>query len=241
MNTRDILQDGLARLERGETLEQVLASCASRAERDELADLLALATNLRDAAPALSEASQARVQYQVSGALRALAPARGMSLGQTWGLRVALALVVVIVFGGGTFVAAAESAPGKPLFPAHAAFNEKRARITTDPGFVIAIHLDLAQDRVDDVRILKQRGGLNEAPIFLMVGATENLMVALENNPRSADRATLERAMRLAQAERALLRELAQTAPVERARRNAETLYQLSESWTPVLNRLLAQ
>jgi hypothetical protein len=239
MNTLSLLQECLDRLERGETMDQVLAQYPD--QRKELGQLLAVATSLQRAAPKMPDTARARVRYELQGAMRANAPARGMPLWQTWVLRVALSLVVVLALGGGTLAAAAESAPGRPLFPARAALNETRARIITDPGTVIVLHLELAQDRVEDVRILKQRGGLNEAPIFLMVGATENLMVALENNPRAADRATLERAVRLVQDERTLLRDLTQTAPVDRARRNSETLYQLSESWMPLLNRLLAR
>ncbi len=239
MDTKHLLQECLERLERGETMEQVLARYP--AHREELGRLLVLATSVQRSTPKMSETSKARVRYELQGAMRADSSPRGIFAWQTWVLRVALAVVVVLALGGGTMVAAAESAPGNPLFPARAALNETRARLITDPGSVMAIHLDMAQDRVDDVRILKQRGGLNEAPIFLMVGATENLMVALENNPRAANRATVERALALVQSERALLRDLSQTAPVERARRNAETLYQLSESWTPLLNRLLAQ
>lgn len=239
METKHILQDCLDRLERGETMEQVLARYP--AQRDDLRRLLGVATSLQSATPHMPAVTQARVRYQLHGAMRAHTRTRGIFAWQTWVWRVALTLVGVLILSGGTMVAAAESAPGKPLFPARAALNETRARFISDPGSAIAIHLDMAQERVDDVRILKQRGGLNEAPIFLMVGATENLMVALENHPRAANRATIERASALVQSERALLRELAQTAPVERARRNAETLYQLSESWAPLLNRLLAQ
>jgi hypothetical protein len=239
MNTRDILQECLDRLDHGETMDQVLARYP--AQREELGRLLTLATNLRRVAPTMPETSKSRVRYEVYGAMRAQSPKRMFAGWSTWLVRIVISLVVVLVLGGGTLVAAAESAPGGPLFPARALLNETRAGIVTDPGTAIAIHLGNAQDRVDDVRILKQRGGLNEAPIFLMVGATENLMVALENNPRSANRAILDRAMRLAQDERTLLRELIKSAPNERAQRNAETLYQLSESWTPLLNRLLAQ
>lgn len=238
---QDILQDSLARLEHGETLEQVLASCASPEARDELAALLALATNIRRAAPTLSENVKARVRYQLYGAMRAYPALRARPVWQTWLVRVVLACVVVLLLGSGTFVAIAESAPGKPLFPARAALNETRARLITDPTLTIAIAFDIAQDRVDDVRILKERGLLSEAPIFLMVGATENLMVTLEKHPRAANRALLERVRRLILAERALLRDLIQIAPVERARRNAETLYQLSEAWLPLVNQLLEQ
>lgn len=239
MDTKQILQECLERLARGETMDQVLVRYPD--QREELGRLLAVAQSLQRAAPKLSESAKARGRYEVHGALRAQASWHGRSAWQTWLLRLALALVVVLALGGGTLVAAAESAPGGTFFPARALINETRARVTTDPRTMLALRLDNAQDRVDDVQILKQRGGLNEAPIFWMVGETENLMVALENNPRSADRATLERALTLAQNERALLHDLAQTAPVERARRNAETLYQLAETWQPLLTRLLDQ
>ena len=239
MDTKHLLQECLDRLERGETLDQVLARYP--AQREELGRLLVLATSLQRATPKMPEPAKARVRYELHGAMRAHTLGRGIAGWQTWLVRVALALVVVLALGGGTLVAAAETAPGKTFFPARAAFTETRARLATEPEAAIALHLESAQDRVDDVRALKARGGLNEAPIFLMVGATENLMVALENNPRAANRATLERAQSLAQTERALLQDLKQTAPVERARHNADTLYQLSESWFPLLERLLAR
>jgi hypothetical protein len=237
---KNILQDCLARLERGETLEQVLADCASPTERDELASLLTLATNVRHAAPTMSQDAKARVRYQVYGAMR-VTPLRARRTWQTWLARVALVCVVVLLLGSSTFVAVAESAPGKPLFPARAAFNETRARITTHPRTAILLTLQNAEERLQDVQIRKQRHQLNEAAIFWMVGETENLMVALENRPQIVDRAILERAQRLVLEERALLRDLIKTAPQERARRNAETLYQLSEGWLFLINRLLDQ
>ncbi len=66
-------------------------------------------------------------------------------------------------------------------------------------------------------------------------------MVTVENHPYALDRALLARIRRLILAERALLRDLIQNAPVERARRNAETLYQLSATWEPLLNRGLGK
>lgn len=235
---KDLLQDGLTRLERGESLEQALASCTSREERDELASLLALATNVRRAAPTLSESAKARVRYQVYGAMRVQPAPRARPAWQTWLARIALVCVVVLLLGSGTFVAVAESAPGKPLFPARAALNATRARIAPSPGAAILLHLQNAEERLEDVQIRRQRHQLDEAAIFWMVGETENLMVVLENHPVQ-ERALLQRARRLVLAERALLRELIETAPLERARRNAETLYQLSEAWLPLINPLL--
>ncbi len=235
---RDILQEALARLEQGESVEQVLARCASAEARAELESLLALALNVRRAAPTLSESAKARVRYQVYGALRT-APAR--PAWQIWVLRVALACVIVLLLGSGTFVAVAESAPGKPLFPARAALNETRARIATQPRAVILLRLQNAEERFQDVNLRRERQQMDEGAIFWMVGETENLMIALERNPQVAERALLERARRLVLAERALLRDLIKAAPLERARRNAETLYQLSESWLPLLNGLLEQ
>jgi len=239
MNTQDILQDCLEQLDSGKTVEQVLARYPE--QRDELVQLLDLVQSLQRAAPSMSESAKARVRYQVHGAARTQSAPGARPVWQTWFLRVLVSLVAVVILGGGTFVAAAESAPGGPFFPARAAINGTRARIAADPRTAILIHLDNAEDRVQDVRILKQRGGLNEAAIFLMVGETENLMAALENNPNRADRATLERASRLVQDERALLRTLAQSGPTARPRRNAETLLSLSDSWEPLLNRLLTK
>lgn len=233
---RDILQGALARLEQGETLEQVLARCASAEVRAELESLLTLALNVRRTAPTLSEAAKARVRYQVYGARRA-APAR--PAWQTWVLRGALVCVVVLLLGSGAFVAVAESAPGKPLFPARAAFNETRAHIATQPRVAIFLHLQSAEERFQDVNLRRQRQQMDEGAIFWMVGETENLMLTLERHPQVVERAQLERARRLVLAERALLRDLVKAAPLERARRNAETLYQLSESWLPLLNDLL--
>lgn len=61
--------------------------------------------------------------------------------------------------------------------------------------------------------------------------STRRQTLTLENGATVAD----------GTAERALLRELIQTAPMERARRNAETLYQLSATWEPLLNRGLGK
>jgi hypothetical protein len=238
-NTRDILQDCLEQLEAGKSAEEVLARYPE--QRGELARLLFLSQGLQRSAPYISESAKARVRYQVQGAARVLPAPHKSPSWQSWLLRVAVSLVAVIILGGGTLVAAAESSPGEPFFPARAAFNETRARLVGDPRAAILIHLDNAEDRMQDVRVLKQRGRLSEAPIFLMVGETENLMTALENSPDRANRVTLERASKLVQSERVLLRSLAETGPTARPKRNAETLLGLSDSWEPLLNRLLTK
>ena len=238
MDTKDTLQDCLEHLERGETLDQVLARHPEQSA--ELALLLALTQGLHRAAPKMSESAKARVRYQVYGAARTQRPTRVVPLWQTWALRIAITLIAVLMLGGRTLVAA-ESAPGGSLFPARAMFNETRVRLAVNPRAMIRLHLENAEERMADVHVLRQRGRLHEENIFLMVGEMENLMVALENSPGQADRATLERAAKLARAERALLRDLIRSAPVERARRNAETLYQLSATWEPLLNRLLGK
>ncbi len=238
MNTKDSLQDCLERLERGEKMEQVLAHYPE--QRENLVHLLTLATSLQRAAPKITESSKARVRYELYGAMRAHQARTTTPAWRVWLLRAVLSLTAVLMLGGGTLVAAAESAPGGTLFPARALINETRARITNDPRAGISLHLESARDRVTDVQLLKQRNNLNEGSIFLMVGETENLMVALDNNPKKADRSTLERALQLVRDERALLRALTQTT-LERPRQNAETLYQLSETWLPLVNRLLDQ
>ncbi|MCX7841286.1 MAG: hypothetical protein N2559_17760, partial [Anaerolineae bacterium] len=165
---KDTLQDCLARLERGEALEQVLASCALDEKRDELESLLALATNVRRAAPKMSESAKARVRYQLYGAMRAHPAPRARLVLPTWLARVVVACLVVVLVGSGTLVAVAESAPGKPLFPARAALNETRARLATNPRTVLLLHLQNAEERLEDVQIRKQHRLLDEAAIFWM-------------------------------------------------------------------------
>jgi len=237
--SQDILQECLERLEQGEPLETILARHST--QRDELAPLLSLAMQLRQAAPSFSESAKSRARYQVYGAARARAVPRARPAWHTWLARVAISVLVVVLLGASAWVATAESAPGKPLFPARALLNEARAQRIADPRAALELHLQNAEERLEDVRIRYQHHLLNEAAIFWMVGETENLMVALENHPSAPDRAMLERIRRLILAERALLRELIQNAPMERARRNAETLYQLSATWEPLLNRGLGR
>ena len=236
---QDILQECLERLEQGESLETVLARYPT--QRDELAPLLALTMQIRQSAPSFSESAKSRVRYQVYGAARARPAPRARPAWHTWLARVAISALVVVLLGASAWVATAESAPGKPLFPARALLNEARAQRIADPRAALELHLQNAEERLEDVRIRYQHHLLNEAAIFWMVGETENLMVTVENHPYALERATLERIRRLILAERALLRELIQNAPVERARRNAETLYQLSATWESVLNRGLGK
>ncbi len=239
MKPQDILQECLERLEQGESLETVLARYPT--QRDELAPLVALATQVRQAAPSFNESAKSRVRYQVYGAARVRAVPRAHPAWQTWLARVASSVLMVMVLGASALVATAESAPGKPLFPARALFNEARAQRIADPRAALELHLQNAEERLEDVRIRYQRHQLNEAAIFWMVGATENLMVTVENHPYVLDHALLARIRRLILTERALLRDLIKNAPVERARRNAETLYQLSATWEPLLNRGLGR
>ncbi len=260
--TRDLLQECLDRLAAGETPEAVLARYPE--EREELAPLIRLAVAAGRVVPQpMPEAAKARVEQQIYGAARArqarrrfrpFAWLRAGSLASfrpgsfprfqtsrwpAWAWRLVLIILVVLVIGSNGWLATAESGPGRPLFPLRMAVNEARVLLQPGPYELIALRLAMAEDRVADVRIMKQRLQLNEAAIFLMVGETENLMMALENFPHAADRSMLERALRLIQDERLLLRELVGLAPRERPRRNALLFLELSASWEPVVRQML--
>lgn len=234
---KDLLQHCLEQLKAGETPDRVLARHPEH--KDELAPLLGLARAIEArGAESMPAAAKARIRYQLYGAARVRRAPFLFSL-PTWGLRLAMTVIVVLLLGGGSWVAQAQSRPGGALFSLRMAVDETRASVLSDPKQSIPLRLQIAEDRLADIRELRSQKRLSGPPIFTLVGETEGFLSALEQFPDQADRALLERALSFVREERALLNELTERAPTSRARRDVSALLELSENWEPLLLRIL--
>ncbi|HDN79599.1 MAG TPA: hypothetical protein ENG33_03935 [Chloroflexi bacterium] len=230
-----ILQECLERIEAGEAMEAALSRYPEY--REEIEPLVHLALAVKKGVPAEMPApARARTLYRLEGAFSAMERRRLRRAWIVWALRVAAALLVVIIVGS-LWATQVNSAPGKPLFPLRVAVAETRLRLHPKPRRTLELLLQIAESRVAEVELMEKRQRVDQASIFQMVGATEDLMIALEIHPQFADEEFMEKVRKLVEEERALLDRLARYAFSKRTRHNALTLLKLSQSWERVLDQ----
>ena len=230
-----ILQECLERIEAGEPVEASLSRYPEH--REEIEPLVYLALTMKRTVPdEMPAPAKARTLYRLEGALLAMKRRIRRGPWAVWALRVAAALLVVIIVGS-LWATQVNSAPGKPLFPLRVAFAETRLRMHPGPRGTLELLLRIAESRVAEVKLMEKQRRVNQASIFQMVGATEDLMIALEIQPQLADEEFLEKVRKLVEEERALLDRLARHAFSKRTRHNALTLLKLSQSWEQALKQ----
>ena len=230
-----ILQECLERIESGETVEEALSHYPEH--RKELEPLVHLALAMKKAPPeGMSPTAKARTLYRLEGAFLARKRWARRRPWAVWALRVAAALLVVII-AGSLWATRVNSAPGKPLYPLRVAVVETRLRLRPDPRETLELLYRIARSRVAEVELQEKQRHVTQAAIFQMVGATEDLMIALEIHPNLADEDFRQRVRDLVEEERALLDRLARHAFSKRTRHNALTLLKLTQSWEPLLEQ----
>jgi hypothetical protein len=181
-----ILEDCLARLRAGESLEQCLAHYPAQAER--LTPLLLAASRVhRLAVPQPRAQAVLAGRERVLAAMRAQNPVKAVSkspvslgqlgryLGQVstifpkkapekenimkFALRLALNVLAVSLIGGVLAVSASSSAlPGDPLYAAKRAWEGARLTFTLDPQASQALQAQLRAERLQEVQSLIQLG-----------------------------------------------------------------------------------
>ncbi len=106
-------------------------------------------------------------------------------------------LIFAMVFGsaGGAAVAAAQSLPGSPLYPVKLAAEETRLQLVNDATAEALLHLNYAQERVDEMVQLAQNGqAVDETVISRWQEHVNTALQLAETSPKAARQAILTRA-----------------------------------------------
>jgi uncharacterized membrane protein YgcG len=162
------LDDAIAQLRAGVPLQQCLA--AQPALADDLRPLLEMAAFTMQAAPATPlPGAKARVRAAVLAAAEeqlARRPWWNLGLFRRWrwqpaGFAAAGAAALLALSGGGAVVASANALPGDPLYAVKLATEDARlavAQATGKPEDQAAIHVEIAQRRIDEAKFLADQG-----------------------------------------------------------------------------------
>lgn len=173
----DALDDVLARVAAGESLEGCLARYASRDSAAELVELVGTRDRLNTFAPAPALPadvlaarrrqflSTARAYQRRTASVNLLqrfmawiwpAPRTGQSalLPATWVARVAIAFVLVLSIAGGTVAAAQSSLPDSPLYGIKLAVEDARLNLAGDPSQQATLATAFASERAREMEQL---------------------------------------------------------------------------------------
>ncbi len=150
----DILNECLDRLLiKSETVEQCLASYPGQA--DELKPLLQVAMATKQASAIQPRPDfRARARYQFRSALQEMEGKRSRPLFSwlpQWATVVTIALVFLLVAGGGTVAAAGNSMPDNPLYPVKLATEQVRLTLTFSDMGKAELYAKLADKRVAEI------------------------------------------------------------------------------------------
>lgn len=242
MNTPAILQNCLAHIAVGETSEQVLARYP--AEGDQLAPLLALAADVRATSEPMPSAAKARLRVELQGALRARQLRRRYAFDwRVWTLRVALTVLVVLLFGGSGLVAVAQAKPGDMLYPVRLAVNETQVQFVGDPRAALQLRLQIVTDRLDEAEVLFNISLWGPQEMLQLLDQTSSTITFMELNPQVVTRDDITRMRNILDRERKMVQHALDIMPPNRpgARRSADAMLQVIASWGPSLERLVQQ
>jgi len=229
-DTAEALADCLARVERGESAQEALARFPGL--RDELAPLLALAANLRQAAPdALPDDARLRLRYELRGAARVLLRRRQRPIWRPLLLRLATATLVVALLMGGTLVAAARSAPGTPLRPLGLALEGARLRLPLPLEERLVGELDLLEHTLADSRARLERRRADVTMFFVLAGRTDDWLARYLAAPPPLADPLRPRVLALVRAEQTFFQEALDGAPPGRLQAAHEALLALAHEW----------
>jgi len=110
-----------------------------------------------------------------------------LALWQNWQWRQAFAgavaiLVAVVLIGGGTIVASAESLPDHPLYPVKRAVESARLLLAVSPQSKAALHVEFASRRLNEAMAVAQKGQPDQAKELIQEYSSELLsaVVTLE-------------------------------------------------------------
>jgi hypothetical protein len=151
----------------GESLEQCLARYPEQAA--ELKPLLETALAARDASAIQPRPDfKARARYQFRSALKEAAAGRSRT---SWGWfprwATVMAIVLVLVLGGGGTVAAADSSmPDSPLYSVKLATEQVRLTLTASQIDKARLCVELADRRVAEIAYMAEKGDVQQVEVL---------------------------------------------------------------------------
>jgi len=160
----NILDECLERvLLKGETIEQCLAGHPEYAA--ELEPLLRTALDTKEATAIKPRPEfRERASYQFQAALREMEPqkARGFFSWQPQWVTAVIVVVILLMAGSGTVVAAGDSLPGEPLYQVKLATESVRLALTPSALGKAELYVELADKRVAEMIELADEGKVEE-------------------------------------------------------------------------------
>jgi hypothetical protein len=218
-----ILDDCLSDLQSGRaSVDSCLARHADLAPQ--LAPLLAVATRLQqEPQPVLPDAARQRIETQVMDRLRQSPPRQPAHVRPAsfsgllrWAATVALTVLVLSIFTGGT-IGAADSLPGEPFYSFKTAGEQVEAWLTS-PQDQANLHLKFAVRRLDEVIAMGHRGVVDDLAIIQMESETRQAMEQLTTLPGDQQSQLAQELLALTERQRVMLDSLkAYTAPWSQA------------------------
>jgi len=184
----DALNDCIERMDGGESLESCLTSYPDLA--DELKPLLELSHTVTETSLSIKPRTEfkaaARYRFHAALAEKESKAAKTAPAPRRWRFKwatVALAVLVVFVVGGGMGVASANSMPGDTLYSVKTLTERIRMGLTFGNENKAQLHLDLAEERSNEIQTLVDEGNL-EAANDIGVELTNHLEKAQTVAPR---------------------------------------------------------
>jgi hypothetical protein len=193
MNNKEfdnILDDCLERLlVKGESLEQCLERYPAQAA--ELRPLLETALAAREASAIQPRPDfRARARYQFHSALKEMAPGKSRSSWgwfPRWATAVAVVLVLVLA-GGGTVLAADSSMPDSPLYSVKLATEQVRLALTPSQMGKARLCAELADRRVVEIAYMADKGDAEQVELITQrLDDKLDLLVVLVEGGKAAE------------------------------------------------------
>jgi len=162
----EVFEECLELVINGESIEECLHQFPEYA--GELKGLLETATAARKSMavqPSIEFRQRARLQLQTALRAQAIKPQRAGFLNWNWQSKWAVAtasVLVLLVIGSGTVLAADKSMPDQPLYTVKQATEWFRLAVTTSPAAKAELNATLADRRVNEIVYLAARGNAEE-------------------------------------------------------------------------------
>jgi len=164
----DAFNDCIERLAAGEPLDSCLASYPDMA--DELKPLLVMSHAIAEVSSSIKPRAEfkaaARFRFHAALAAKESKPLKTEPAPSRWRFKwatVAVAALLVFVVGGGMGVASANSMPGEPLYRIKTLTERIRMGLTFSNENKAQLHLELAEERSEEIQTLVDEGNLEAA------------------------------------------------------------------------------
>ncbi len=134
-------------------------------------------------------------------------------------------LIFTMVFGsaGGTALAAAQSLPDSPLYPIKLAMEETRLQLVNDPAAEAVLHLNLAQERTQEMVQLVEKGEtVDDAAVTRLQQHLDKALQLAAQSPETVQQGILTHAQETLQTQQKKLAEIQAQNATQQALQHAQ-------------------